>query len=81
MHRPVNKFKPLSYTRAREILLSALRTVGYDESLYGLHSLRSGGVSAAVKIMFQIDFFELTVDGPPIGQKMAIFKMNCTINF
>lgn len=49
VHRPVNKFKPLSYTRAREILLSALKTVGYDESLYGLHSLRSGGVSAAAK--------------------------------
>jgi hypothetical protein len=61
--------------------LSALRTVGYDESLYGLHSLKSGDVSAAVKRMFQIDFFELTVDGPPIGQKMAIFKMNCIINF
>ena len=30
IHRPVKKFKPLSYTRAREILLSALRTVGYD---------------------------------------------------
>ena len=29
--------------------MSALRTVGYDESLYGLHSLRSGGVSAAAK--------------------------------
>ena len=45
----VKKFKPLSYTKAREILLSALRTVGYDESLYDLHSLRSGGVSAAAK--------------------------------
>ena len=29
--------------------MSALRTVGYDESLYGFHSLRSGGVSAAAK--------------------------------
>lgn len=48
IHRPV-KFKPLSYSRVREILLSALRTVGYDESLYDLHSLRSGGVSAAAK--------------------------------
>ena len=25
--------------------MAALRTVGYDESLYGLHSLRTGGVS------------------------------------
>ena len=48
IHRPV-KFKPLSYSRVREILLSALRTVGYDESLYGLHSLKSGGVSTTAK--------------------------------
>ena len=48
IHKPV-KFKPLSYTRAREILLSALRTVDYDESLYGLHSLKSGDVSTAAK--------------------------------
>jgi hypothetical protein len=45
-----------------------------------LHSLKSGDVSAAVKRMFQIDFFELTVDGPLIGQKMSIVKMNCIIN-
>ena len=49
IHRPVKKCKPLSYTRAREILFSALRTVGSDESLYDFHSLRSGGVSAAAK--------------------------------
>ena len=37
----------LSYTRAREILLDALEVLGYDKSKYSLHSLRSGGVSAA----------------------------------
>ena len=71
----------MSYTRAREILLSALRTVGYDESLYGFHSLRRVVFPQRLKITFQIDCFELTVDGPPIGQKMAMFKMNCIINF
>jgi len=34
-----------------------------------------------LKITFQIDFFELTLDGPLIGQKMTRFKMNCIINF
>ena len=33
---------PLSYTRARELLLSALESLGIDK-----HSLRSGGATAA----------------------------------
>ena len=37
----------LSYSRAREILLCALEDLGYDKKLFGLHSLRSGGASAA----------------------------------
>ena len=39
----------LSYTRCREIFKNCLRDLGYDPSLYGLHSLRSGGATAAVK--------------------------------
>lgn len=39
--------KPLSYTRAREILLSTLDSIGLEKQKFGLHSLRSGGVSAA----------------------------------
>ena len=39
--------KPLSYTRAREIILEALQTLGYDKKHFGLHSLRSGGATAA----------------------------------
>ncbi len=38
---------PLSYTRAREILLSSLQSIGLDSKKFGLHSLRSGGASAA----------------------------------
>ena len=38
---------PLSYTRTREIVLDALRPFVPDVSIYGLHSLRSGGASAA----------------------------------
>ena len=42
-----NKLKPLPYTRARKILLSSLNEIGFDSSIYALHSLRSGGVTAA----------------------------------
>lgn len=41
-----NKFKPLSYTRAREILLSSLKEIDLDSS-FALHSLCNGGVTAA----------------------------------
>ena len=37
----------LSYTTAREILLSALSSIGLEKSMYCLHSLRSGGATAA----------------------------------
>ena len=39
--------KPISYSRAREIFLKAVKDLGYDAKLYGLHSLRSGGTTAA----------------------------------
>jgi hypothetical protein len=38
----------LSYTRAREII-KALSSIGVNMNNYGLHSLRSGGASAAYK--------------------------------
>ena len=37
----------ISYTRVRELLLEKLTEVGLDAKLFGLHSLRSGGASAA----------------------------------
>lgn len=39
--------KPLSDTRAREILLEALSSIGLNSKLFGLHSLRSGGATSA----------------------------------
>ena len=39
--------KSLSYTRAREIVLSVLAQLGLDIKKFGLHSLRSGGATAA----------------------------------
>ncbi|XP_062612565.1 integrase/recombinase xerD homolog [Saccostrea cucullata] len=46
-HRLCNINKPISYTRAREILLDSLSTIGVDSKLFGLHSLRSGGATSA----------------------------------
>lgn len=43
----LRKNSPLSYTRAREVLLNALETIGLDKKQFGLHSLRSGGATAA----------------------------------
>ena len=37
----------LSYTRVRELFLTKLTSLGYDAKQFGLHSLRSGGASAA----------------------------------
>ena len=37
----------LSYTRSREIVLSALEGIELDKNKFGLHSLRSGGATAA----------------------------------
>ena len=39
--------KPLSYTRARELLLEVLTQAGLEQTKFGLHSHRSGGVSEA----------------------------------
>ena len=56
LFRPLTKRKlgyalrngKLSYTRCREIIKDALKDVGYDPKDYGLHSLRSSGVTSVV---------------------------------
>ena len=40
--------KGLSYSKCREIFTGCLKGLGYDEKKFGLHSLRSGGATAAV---------------------------------
>ena len=50
--------KPLSYTRVREIILSALESIGLDKSKFGLHSLRSGGATAAASAGIQDRLFK-----------------------
>ena len=37
----------LSYTRLRELFKAKLTELGFDTNLFGLHSLRAGGASAA----------------------------------
>lgn len=39
--------RKLSYTRARENLLSTIKLIGLNPKLYGTHSLRSGGATKA----------------------------------
>lgn len=41
------KNKPLSYSRARKIILDAFEEIGLKRQNFGLHSLRAGGASAA----------------------------------
>ena len=49
----------LSYTTAREILLSALETLGLNKKYFGLHSLRSGGATGAAAAKVEdISFFK-----------------------
>ena len=40
----------ISYTRCREIFKEVLESIGLDSSLFGLHSLRAGGASAAAAV-------------------------------
>ena len=37
----------LSYSRLRELLLAKIAQMGWDPKLYGMHSLRAGGATAA----------------------------------
>ena len=41
--------KPISYSTARTLVLQAFQSVGEDPKVLGLHSLRSGGATAAAK--------------------------------
>jgi integrase len=47
VHKLINVNRPLSYTRARELLINCLTVLGLDSSKFCLHSLRSGGTIAA----------------------------------
>ena len=42
-----SSYGPISYTRAREVVLGKFKAIGLNEKLFGLHSLRAGGATAA----------------------------------
>ena len=46
--RKINK--PLSYMTVRCHVLDLLANIGFDPTKFGLHSLQSGGASAAAKL-------------------------------
>ena len=77
---------PISYTRAREILLDALGAIGLDKQKFGLHSLRSGGASAAANFGISDRLFkkhgrwrsETAKDGyvkENLSEKLSVSKM------
>jgi len=47
----------ISYTRAREIILNAFISIGLEKSKFGLHSLRSGGATAAAAMLCWLEFY------------------------
>ena len=50
--------KPLSYTRTREIVLDAFKSIGLQKDKFGLHSLRAGGAPAAANNGIQDRLFK-----------------------
>ena len=53
-------FKPLTASKAREILKEKLETIGLDPSTFSSHSFRSGGATSAANLnvpdrLFKID--------------------------
>ena len=41
--------KPISYSTARTTVLGLIRSIGLNDKLFGLHSLSSGGATAAAR--------------------------------
>ena len=50
--------KPLSYTTVRAHVLNLLANIGLDPTKFGLHSLRSGGASAAANLGVNVRLFK-----------------------
>lgn len=46
-YKLISSNRPLSYTRARELLLHSLTAIGLNCNQFCMHSLRSGGATAA----------------------------------
>ena len=85
LHKSNGQYKlrsgKMTYTRTREIVKDALKSIGLDSSKFGLHSLRAGGASAARPFVCRIGFLRDTGDGrailPRIGMLKNLLKTEC----
>lgn len=68
----------LSYTRAREIVREALASIGLNISDYGLHSLRSGGATAACNAGVSDRLFKIHGRWKSENAKDGYVKQNLT---
>lgn len=48
-HRFKNVEKPISYTTARDQVMGAIRTIGLNRTMFGMHSFRRGGATEAAR--------------------------------
>jgi hypothetical protein len=67
--------RKLSYSTARKTLLSALKTLGLNKTNVGLHSLRSGGSTAAAAAGVEDRLFKTNMDDGNLTElKMVTLK-------
>ena len=68
--------EPMSYSRANELIKPELQTEELDSQLYGVHSLRAGGASAAAAAALGVTdrLFQRQGDGIVRGLKTITFR-------
>ena len=69
----------LSYTRLRELFLQKLTSLGFDAKQFGLHSLRSGGATAAAQADVPDRLFKRPVGKNTLEKKQTKIKQPYTI--
>ena len=74
--------KPISYTEVRDIWLKNLKNIGLEKSHVGLHSLRSGGATAAANFeiidrLFQKHKMEIRKSQKKICSRKLISPAKC----
>ena len=72
--------RPISYTRAREIILEAFGKIGLHKSKFGLHSLRSGGATSATALGVVIDCLKSMGGGGRTKLRTATLEKICQKN-
>jgi hypothetical protein len=66
--------RKLSYSTARKTLLSALKTLGLNKTNVGLHSLRSGGSTAAAAAGVEDRLFKTNMDDGNLTRVCSNFR-------